>query len=164
MKEHPILFSPPMVRAILEGRKTQTRRSIENKRCGNWGAGHRLWVRETYACEDKGYVYLADGKYGATRWVPNIFMPRIASRITLEVTEIRVQRLQDISGEDALAEGVVVPRCGCEICSRLSQMCPADQSAHILAFAEFWDSINEKNQPWSFNPFVYAFNFNVIEQ
>jgi hypothetical protein len=177
-KERPILFSGPMVRALLEGRKTQTRRAVRLDgtasrpagygTCVVLGNGHgwraewpdhpgwrvpvkcpygvpgdRLWVRETWSRDSKDVypcipvVYRADGrisdedrrehvrdcKYEATgmahfeclacpnhgrglRWRPSIHMPRRASRITLEVTEVRVQRLQDISEEDARAEGV----------------------------------------------------------
>jgi hypothetical protein len=167
MKEKPILFSSAMVRAILEGRKTQTRRVVRLEPGGNgygmlcragryievgaygptWipiGGGPRelcprdvwmqyaayqpgdtLWVRETWAEFDKPpkVEYRADCdhyEYGLAtirrddlavprvidRWRPSIFMPRWASRITLEVTDVRVQRVQEISEDDAVAEGV----------------------------------------------------------
>ena len=167
MKERPILFSGPMVLAILEGRKTQTRRvvkpqpdisalkksarDIEFRRMpvlgpthtpAEWGVcqkydkpecvpiycykspygqpGDRLWVRETFTekkvmpIEDRvpgDFVYRADlnekwvSKWAA-QWKPSIHMPRVASRITLEITGIRVERLQDISEADAIAEGL----------------------------------------------------------
>lgn len=158
IKERPILFSGAMVRAILEGRKTQTRRMVKpqpelipeeslhgrkpgscwwpSNRCqamvtldegvmehvGPFGMrGERLWVKEThrYSLPD-AIRYQADDALIVTKppkpivipnhklnhWRPSIFMPRWASRITLEITEIRVQRLQDISEGDAIAEGV----------------------------------------------------------
>jgi len=131
--ERPILFSGPMIRAILAGRKTQTRRVAKLTGAGrvkeagshrNWHLadpdavkacpygtpGDRLWVRETFC--DTGCqraVYRADTavenwKYRI--WRPSIYMPRWASRITLEITDVRLERLQDISEADAAAEGV----------------------------------------------------------
>lgn len=155
MSEHPILMAAPMVRALLDGRKTQTRRVLPQRwihadnmeeactpegeplpgmwmdhyegedadvamvRCPFGVVGDRLWVRETWAADrrapdvDGVYVYRATDEVTLNaqlatpdRWHPSIHMPRRASRITLEVTEVRVQRLQDISEEDAIAEGV----------------------------------------------------------
>ena len=152
MKERPILFSAPMVRAILDGSKTQTRRiwkmpswaewdlqeggeksgnlipkdpesgawySVDEVACPYGKIGDQLWVKETFymseagdpiyrACRDSGLASLVDSvrqRYGE-RWKPSIHMPRWASRIQLEITGIRVERLQDISEEDAMAEGV----------------------------------------------------------
>ncbi len=131
MKERPILFSAPMVRAILAGTKTQTRRVVKAKHLpwldnsvlnfldGKWNQrplpygqpGDRLWVRETSRAheittkEAEADTPLQDG-YGKLR--PSIHMPRWASRITLEVTGVRVERLHDISIADAIAEGVNV--------------------------------------------------------
>lgn len=139
MKERPILFSGAMVRAILENRKSQTRRRVKPQpkpwalndaflewgdgspltlsqlaECGPYGPGMRLWVRETWApWEGNGSatawaVYRADAPdipWTPRRWTPSIFMPRRASRITLEVTDVRVQHVQEISEEDARAEG-----------------------------------------------------------
>lgn len=143
MKERPILFSGPMVRAILEGRKTQTRRRVKgvddlyvgvedgkvwqmdeygdthDVPCPFGVPGDRLWVRETW-CRGRAFVfYRADcpgeGKPSeytdewnapfVDRWHPSIHMPRSASRITLEVVSVRVERLADISDADAKAEG-----------------------------------------------------------
>lgn len=142
-KERPILFSGPMVRALLDGRKTQTRRVVKPQppapvtsayrpflqtdpgqwqgfaeidhlihwygRCPYGIRGDRLWVRETWSLADtpSGYAYAADHLQDTKGWgwKPSIHMPRRASRLTLEVTEVRVQRLQDISREDAIAEG-----------------------------------------------------------
>ncbi|WP_425318520.1 hypothetical protein [Pseudomonas nitroreducens] len=151
MKERPILFSGPMVRAILEGRKTVTRRvmkhqphedasvTVENYNVavvdrhgeqqpgpevfGAWWSdgergcvcpygqpGDRLWVRETYADAGCRLTYKADVDDGAhcvvKKWTPSIHMPRRASRILLEITDVRVERLQDISEEQAIAEGI----------------------------------------------------------
>lgn len=139
--EKPILFSGEMVKAILDGRKTQTRRIIKPQpgaqfdfvACPNWDfwwsngdddspqsihissphgiPGDRLWVKETFYQGD-GIAYRADGEMpekartAGCKWKPSIFMPRKASRITLEITNVRVERLQDISEEDAKAEGI----------------------------------------------------------
>ena len=138
MAERPILFSAPMVRAILAGTKMQTRRAL---RPGTWWTaehgvirmapaglactgfapvacpygtpGDRLWVRETHMDLGACYLYRADASAEqeralvapGQRWRPSIHMPRAASRITLEVTGVRVERLQDISEADARAEG-----------------------------------------------------------
>lgn len=134
MKERPILFSTEMVRAILEGRKTQTRRVIKPQpndirespfvKSGietihgyeikpKYEPGDRLWVRETWhqhSSDDDfctGEIhYRATEICVGTKWIPSIFMPRWASRITLEVTNVRVERVQDISEDDAIAEGI----------------------------------------------------------
>jgi hypothetical protein len=135
IKERPILFSAPMVRAILEGRKTVTRRAVKfpfidraagcelsgneigqeeiRNNCPYGVPGQRLWVRETHSFvpdpeEPAGYsqvLYAADGqRYGKNR--PSIHMFRADSRILLEITDVRVERLQDITEEQAKAEGV----------------------------------------------------------
>jgi hypothetical protein len=142
MKERPILMCAEMVRATLEGRKTQTRRtrgleeinknpdewilSIVNKffvfirngktisfSCPYGQVGDRLWVRETYGLTVKGwsgYYYKADstnsGIYTRIKWRSPMHMPRLASRITLEITALRVERLQEISEADAIKEGI----------------------------------------------------------
>ena len=159
IKERPILFNAPMVRAILEGRKTVTRRAVKiqprtkadigsyglgqpfirnpdvtkpNPECPYGQSGDRLWIRETWYCDhfevmrgpylkpdgldigeaidDGTLVYAADGltPYEADQpiWKPSIHMPRWASRILLEITDVRVERLQDISEDQAKAEGV----------------------------------------------------------
>lgn len=209
MKERPILFSAPMVRAILEGRKTQTRRVVKFEHAedvdvwascgdGSWEMGvhaegstagmgkihcpygvpgDQLWVRETFqgvydckelpCCEDgEGshlrYVYRAtepDGIEGFCRsfhvdgpavWRPSIFMPRQASRLTLEVTGIRVERLQDISEKDATTEG-----------SPLS----SGSYSHRSWFRELWDSLyrGESDCEWADNPWVWVVEFKRIE-
>ena len=73
-----------------------------------------------------------------------------------------MQRLQEISGEDALAEGITIERCGCEVCAHSSALCPADASSAIQEFAHLWDSINAKRAPWSSNPWVWALTFKRV--
>jgi hypothetical protein len=189
MKERPILFSGPMVRAILDGSKTQTRRVVKDAqpagigRChwSNTGWAHlrlsggcscqpvhrphgtpgdRLWVRETWQHNigngppiiyraDHGAaqsVYEADLATGAWKvavsgWRPSIFMPRIASRILLEITDVRVQRLQEISDEDARAEGY-----------DRSHAFPREW------FALLWERIHGPGS-WHANPWVWAITF-----
>lgn len=195
-KERPILFSGPMVRAILEGQKTQTRRvvkpqpikqhhiahlndpgwssifhvltnravTVETLSCPYGQLGDRLWVREPWAeGRASGLIYyLADEgmkyKKGACfdRWRPPIFMPKKHSRITLEVTGVRVERLHDISEEDARAEGVAaisvadVPR----------QAAWSDRQD----FSRLWDSINAKRGfGWEKNPWVWVVEFGKCE-
>lgn len=201
MSERPILFSGPMVRAIIEGRKTQTRRLLSERHayhfldgvgdlalCPYGEPGDRLWVRETWAPCD----YVVDGvrredptciAYAAGRaarriegdgscdidtrvfgwdnvtWRPSIHMPRWASRITLRVTSVRVERLQAITGADVVAEGVSVDRCPCEPCGMTSEMCPGTETDHIMAFAQLWDSINGKRASWASNPWVWVVGF-----
>lgn len=157
-RERPILFSGPMVRAIQDGRKTQTRRAVKLRKGQEiehgavfsatdpfwmvWPygkAGDRLWVRETWALirpwEDSSpepwlgpipkekpagwvVVYREGGEFDdhfddrGFNWRPSIFMPRWASRTTLEITDIRIERLHDISEENAIAEGFDIKTCG----------------------------------------------------
>ena len=225
MKERPIIMSAPMVRALLEERKTQTRRVLnpqpshdqyhvwrgrvtrdEEHRMWCWKdlaleniwdfpngedrkelalhcpygvPGDRLWVREAFLIDDRTLItgplprvepnldwqdctyYRADGECceqipecacaeydGKTPWRPSIFMPRWVSRITLEITDVRVQRLQEISEEDAIAEGYEVAF-GPGMFSR--------------AFDSFWDSINAKKHPWASNPWVWAITFRGVD-
>jgi hypothetical protein len=134
MKEKPILFNTHMVRAILDNRKTQTRRIIKpqpigplEKLCFCWSwadtgsrdpefgghygfscphgkPGDRLWVRETFHLSGDVSIYRADCDPSVTvRWTPSIFIPRSASRIALEITDVRVERLQAIYESDAIA-------------------------------------------------------------
>lgn len=177
MKERPILFSGPMVRALLAGQKTQTRRIVKEVHCKDSGVtlapceiagevnggdyrlcpygafGGRLWVRETHYVQSAGYadgsgkliLYKADGD-APTTWTPSIHMPRWASRITLEVTGVRVERLQEISAADAVAEG-------CQSCT------PYDQ------FRALWSFIHTADGPngWAANPWVWVISFKVLE-
>jgi hypothetical protein len=223
-KERPILFNGEMVRAILEGRKTQTRRVVKphpdlHERKHRWAfvidqgelkygkapwrksdphnfyvengikcpfgkPGDRLWVRETFSetdcacsgdplyrnqciyCKGKGYglAYRADvgkSEYYPFKWRPSIHMPRWASRITLEITDVRVERLNDISEEDAKAEGVF----GYSSESGTSGWGEDDPSGKVQvpyvykrkwAFKHLWNSVYGT---WKENPFVWAITF-----
>lgn len=193
MKERPIIFSGPMVRAILEGRKTQTRRLIKLRHgadvvvvdgrvwkparvdyagfvdCPYGQPGDRLWVRETFCpdwCEKP--IYKADGgsaiDAGYSRepkWKPSIFMPRAASRITLEVTGVRVERIQDISDADAQAEGVERYGRGWK-----RYFFPVEPHSAwefpVNSFASLWDSINLVRAPWASNPWVWVIEFKRV--
>lgn len=163
MKEHPIIFSSEMVKAILCGHKTQTRRVIKKHSiplgvedcltlCPYGQVGDRLWCRETwYSSPDKkemyGYVADKDIPHGkAYRILPSIHMPRWASRITLEITEIRVERIREISITDIIAEGFY-PHPGWP-----NQM-----------FDKYWDSINaQRGYSWESNPWVWVINFKKV--
>jgi hypothetical protein len=170
-----------MVRAILDGKKSQTRRvakcdgnpfhsasgawvamnakkgEITEMRCPYGEPGDRLWVRETWAAspapwtEPTGVVYRAcDNRtdYGGP-WKPSIFMPRFASRISLKITEVRLEGLNDISPEDAAAEGWPGPDERNSIASAYP----------IGWYARLWDSINGKRAPWDSNPWVWVVCF-----
>lgn len=168
MKEHPILFSGPMVKAILEGRKTVTRRL--SKKWLKVKAGDGLWVRETWAPfdrvavadQDKNMIfYRADDERKLETdgvWKPSIHMPRWASRITLETTEdARVERLQDITESEAVAEGCVP----CEFWTEHG-ICPSDCGAAVNDFRNLWDSLHAKDAPWSSNPEVVRVAFRRV--
>lgn len=227
MKEHPILFNGEMVRAILEGRKTQTRRVIKpqptiiakdayftrgldvprNKsgldsgcdiKCPYGVPGDKLWARETFVIEtnvglgsdckppfDDGrplnWVNNFEGDdsweqchYRATdpapelayddyddtqcRWRPSIHMPRWASRINLKITDIRVERVQDISDEDVIAEGI-------ETSPEYRDGVPFVDLRYVIKdFHKLWDSINEKRgYGWDKNPFVWVVEFKITK-
>jgi len=182
MKERPILFGGEMVRAILDGSKTQTRRVIKPQpdeawtmqgpcvinghyadgpcksdlRCPYGKSGDRLWVKETFMPLTKGFAYRADGlineKFPGINWQPSIFMPRSASRIMLEIESIRVERVQDISEEDAIAEG-----CGYYDKPDDFPLLP------LQDFCDLWDSINEKRGfGWKDNPWVWVIEFQAV--
>lgn len=208
MKERPILFSAPMVRAILAGMKTQTRRIVkpegadhimqfigaDNRPTGEWGwcisprvisdhifcpygqPGDRLWVRETWAaphsddarpprsihCDWTQIHYAATEERGGLMWRPSIHMPRWASRITLEITGVRVERLHDISEDDAKAEGAwgpddsivnqVAAHFGCE-----------PMGVHpSLAYRMAWEQINGAGS-WDANPWVWVVEFKHLK-
>jgi hypothetical protein len=184
-KERPILFSGEMVRAILDGRKTQTRRIVKDenlptvyhgakivvpqwyaeKNCPYGQPGDRLWVRETWAYTDQslnvepGYVYRATDPDWETmegwKWKPSIFMPRAASRITLEVTDVRIERLHDIGIIDLLAEGMQ-PTWNGE--SSPGVKCEGE----FEQFAELWSKINGEDS-WDANPWVWVVSFKRID-
>lgn len=221
MKARPILFSSPMIRALLESRKTQTRRAVkpltkthpiknlaEHGRDGrgytgifndptSWGfpyaedgedmaladwvgclcqygkPGDLLWVRESITTRDKGDglvfdqpFYRADvtDPYGfcfttddgpryveQLKWTPSIHMPRAASRLTLRITDVRVQRLQDISEADAHAEGCAAAIVGNRF------------AGYATSYAKLWESINGPGS-WTENPWCWAVSFEVIKQ
>lgn len=203
MKKHPIIFSSEMVQAILDGRKTQTRRvikpqpkdDIEKHFTGHWisglvddsyervhicsygQVGDRLWVRESWATEkifdsmsakqieDTGVGTIPfwykvndwqidrDGQIRG-RWRTGRFCPHWASRITLEITEIRVQRLQEITEGDAMSEGVN---------SHLELNKDGWRTA-IDDFKDLWDSINiKRGYGWGINPWVWVISFKRLD-
>lgn len=201
MPDRPILFSGPMILALLDGRKTQTRRvlkvpgimggrypilppeeaielepgefargifhyastgALSGPYQIGFAVGDRLWVRETWAkvgdepddihaCPDMRIpaYYRADMvDPERQRWRPSIFMPRWASRLTLTVTDVRVERLRDISEADAIREGVTLIEDSLE--------------DPVAAFKALWESINTApGKRWEDNPFVAALSFTV---
>ncbi|WP_145548504.1 ASCH domain-containing protein [Yersinia massiliensis] len=182
MKERPILFNAEMVKAILSGRKTQTRRIISEKTlhlfdvAASAGECHplevrdersksyysefcplgkpddQLWVRETFGDCGVRLVYRSDSDDGAAcmvkRWTPSIHMPRWASRINLLITGVRVERLRDISEQDASAEGVLAN----------------EYSAARHVFGALWQSIYgaDNSKSWQGNPWVWVIQFEQI--
>lgn len=215
MGERPILFSAPMVRALLAGAKTQTRRLVKlrgaesidetdaigcywpwSPEADDWAPcpygrpGDRLWVKETFNLgrpvrNGEGIVedecmwlgrlpkedprkqafmskwcvgYAADGCEG--RMWPSIFMPRWASRITLEVTAVRVERLQAISDEDAMAEGAAwrISPDGDLAGAFDTADTPIGYRAH---FQSLWESINGA-ESWTANPWVWVVSFKRV--
>lgn len=185
MRERPIIFSPPMVRALLAGTKTQMRRVVKPRPmpAGGWAVaarprgfelvhwdndeqewraiacpygqpGDRLWVRETWGHFERSpkpgdrIYYRADGECVALEpWRPSIHMPRWASRITLEITDVRVERLQDISAQDCVAEGVRTT-----MREHDAVMDLRDQ------YGDLWESINGPGS-WDANPWVWVVEF-----
>lgn len=200
-KERPILFSASMVRAILAGRKTQTRRlakgpvveSLNHPQvdprqilhaCPYGAPGDRLWVRETWCPVYHGSYepwprkektpesfhfafiqYNADYQFGGSDydgfWRPSIHMPRWASRITLEITGVRVQRLNDISDSDALAEGVSKNDHGNYWVGEFSN-CAGFGS--VSSFHSLWSTIHASDGPngWAANPWVWVVEFKRV--
>ncbi|AUV36909.1 hypothetical protein [Klebsiella pneumoniae] len=192
--ERGMIFNAEMVRAILDGRKTQTRRPIKWKQtrftevgeredgskwpwsedaehaCDFWhpcpfgAVGDRIWVRETWADtgasapdlklyranypEHVPSIYENVPPAKEIRWTPSIHMPRTASRILLEITDVRVERLRSMSQDDARAEGVI------------AASGPMEAG---LAFRELWDSIYGE-ESWKANPWVWVIKFKRIEE
>lgn len=162
MAEQPILFSGRMVRAILAGQKTQTRRTDKRQNDGPYfgvedgqawrmddagqphprpcpygGAGDRLWVRETWReCEDGRIEFAADNPDCDGLWRSPIFLPRSASRITLEITSTRIERLQEITDADVIAEGF----------------------AERADFVATWNDLHGEGA-WKLNPWVWVIEF-----
>lgn len=212
VEEHPILFSTEMVRAILDGRKTQTRRVIKPQplewatrfekapfrdsafiigKEGDWLqmtedaysirrlgkcpygiTGDLLYVRETWKMIGRPYipqnvVYRADdtANHPGAKWKPSIHMPKKFARIWLEVKAVRVERLQDITEEDARDEGAVFddepcdhPRHGCKEIG-----CAG--TGYRLGFANLWHKTYAKRgYGWDTNPWVWVIEFERIER
>ncbi|TAY66513.1 hypothetical protein ELG88_09540 [Rhizobium leguminosarum] len=212
MTDRPILFSAPMVRALLAGRKTQTRRTLGQfdvfrlsdgseapvsclqiegqplprvtigrvviERKLKAAVGDRLWVRETWQGLSFGDYQptkssQCEVRYAATDpcadldveargypWRPSIFMPRWASRLTLTVTDVRVERLQDISEEDAIAEGaaLVYP-------NAMGGPYVESEEPNVLVtpygwYRRLWDQINGAGA-WDANPWIAAYTFTL---
>lgn len=195
MKARPILFSRPMIRAMLDGRKTQTRRIVkarhfredhgedsagqcigtgwfpELRLCPYGKPGDLLWVREGFAASwdtDTGkrscvMWYRADFDdpwWLDARWEPSIHMPRWASRLTLRITDVRVEELQDISEEDARWESIGLRTADDFDGDRLA-MTRAVCRSRRDGFAMLWDSINGPGS-WDSNPWVWALTFEPI--
>ena len=198
MAERPIIFSGPMIRALLAGKKTMTRRIIKGDPArvywhpvvvagyGGWvdehgrpvgcpyGApGDRLWVRETIDYDaGRGHFYKATGMYVGPlldyerepppanglpcRAIPSIHMPRWASRITLEITGVRVERPQDISDSDAEAEG-------CNPRQPLMASGIVIPGQWRLGYRDLWEQIHGTGS-WNTNPWVWVLNFKRVEQ
>lgn len=225
MKERPIIFNTSDVQAILDGRKTQTRRevkgagldwlnsgfepkyvaAVENNLCPFGQPGDRLWVREAFGYEvrsvggtpheqlvyraskpDAVHCYDCNGMEQPMKWRPSIHMPRAESRILLEVTKVRIERLHDISEDDAVKEGVVFTDFGLTCFHQGSPRdvgsCPAPDSHHqkrngwywekadhqdlcyskaSYAFQALWNSIYDN---WGSNPWIWVVEFKVIQQ
>ncbi len=195
VSERGMIFNAEMVRALLDGRKTQTRRIIKDctvgrdpiskfikigkkfigcypedvpeliRECCPYGVpGDRIWVRETWAeagasapdlklyranyPEHVPSIYENVPPAEEIRWTPSIHMPRTASRILLEITDVRVERLRSMSQDDARAEGVI------------AASGPMEAG---LAFRELWDSIYG-DESWNSNPWVWVIKFKRIEE
>lgn len=215
MKERPIIFNGEMVSAILDGRKTQTRRMVKPQRSGpawtvkptqepryarhshDWwlptgtapysalpscpygATGDRLWVRETFRLFDKyqecgcsdfpcncpshnSPIYRASNNDCEDKWTPSIHMPRSACRLVLEITGVRVERLGDISNEDAKAEGVTP---ACELLPNIpdAYLTPkGDFATAKVAFQRLWESIYGA-ESWQANPWVWVIEFRRVK-
>lgn len=202
MKERGVVFNDDMVRAILEGRKTQTRRPVKNVRADNClvirkptkkrngvythvmdapghglcpfgNVGDRIWVRETFNAfwldndviqEIKDGVSLAselcdykadysDSSKPAEGWTPSIHMPRWASRILLEITDVRVERLHDMSEADAKAEGA----------SPVTYKITPPEAVYRVGFGDIWRGIYGQEN-WLSNPWVWVIEFKRIKE
>lgn len=210
MKERGMIFNAEMVRAILDGRKTQTRRIVKlqpdedglakvtngpwvdtserNYRCPFGDVGDRIWVRETFQgplfdyeqmeayLEDSSRFekpefcqYAADGGHRPEYqdaddnlrhgWRPSIHMPRWASRILLEITDVRVERLNSIHDVDAMREGIQ----NLTTCSHADFGIPGVVNAQhpVRAFQLLWESIYGADN-WKANPWVWVIEFKVV--
>lgn len=200
MVDRPIIFSGPMIRGLLAGRKTQTRRVARSSApyaapARQFEVGDRLWVRETVACgacapsrpsywapsfwrreqgtprNPSGLWYAADGLEPEKmitergKWVPSIHMPRWASRLTLIIESVRVERLLDIGEEDSKAEGVqfepsIAPDAHRYFVELGDGECATGWTARE-AFSDLWHVIHGPGS-WAANPWVRAIGFRVI--
>lgn len=213
MKSRPILFSAAMVRAILDGSKTQTRRVVKPqpsiplrsedttisgrssaeeaweqilKWCPYGQPGDRLWVRETWGiydgdgmpydypngipktCPDGFHAsYPADDESGIIgdvfKWRPSIHMPRWACRIELEIVSVRVERLQEISEEDAIAEGVSPVNGARGEDDIATGNFPTATPWPVRRYALLWNSINGDTNAWESNPYVWVVEFRRVQ-
>ena len=188
VKERGMIFNDEMVRAILGGNKTQTRRIVEEKfygravaaellakHCPYGQPGDRIWVRETYRVHGKAtdvatLVYRASVRNSWTeqthrvpvdvcnkpvseKWTPSIHMPRWASRILLEITDVRVERLRDMSEADAKAEGA----------SPAMYKITPPEAVYRVGFGDIWRSIYGQDN-WLSNPWVWVIEFKRIQE
>lgn len=215
MKSSPISFVTPMVRAVKEGRKTQTRRVVNPqytskaqhlKKCDDgkfrwwiegaeapqpgevkcpYGAvGDTLWLKETWKPNGDSFLYRADDEAIEGPWKSSRFMPRSASRILLEITDIRVERVQEISDDNAFDEGVESYESGIADTGDSEYFCrnylaregdasdpwfvwfgyDGGDSPERSSFRSLWDSINAKRGlGWDENPLVWVIVFKVVE-
>lgn len=205
MKYIPILFSTPMVQAILEGRKSMTRRAVKDPHvlsclsegtlpsyfnsydhvfCKYGKPGDILWVREKWRKNDTptGYPYhfYTDDDYtnkDNEKWRPSIFMPKDACRIFLQVTDVRVERLQDINTEDAVKEGIAcvskdggrnykfgIPDAdGYPGSGEVGWKWQDWQATPTQAFEHLWKKING-DESWSNNPWVWCITFKKVDR
>ncbi|HAK9340445.1 MULTISPECIES: hypothetical protein [Escherichia] len=188
VKERGMIFNDEMVRAILGGNKTQTRRIVEEKfygravaaellakHCPYGKPGDRIWVRETYRVHGKAtdvatLVYRASVRNSWTeqthrvpvevcnkpvseKWTPSIHMPRWASRILLEITDVRVERLHDMSEADAKAEGA----------TPATYKITPSEAVYRVGFGDIWRSIYGQDN-WLSNPWVWVIEFKRIQE
>lgn len=190
-RSRPILFSDPMVRAIFDGRKTQTRRVVNtggerlrhldyNHRkdreaflavCPYGVVGGRLWVRETWAENDGEFFYRAtfdpeSQDKGDVPWSPSIHMHRDACRLELEITDVRVELLEKISESDAIAEGCIkLPASG-----RITDVPGGQYGGRLWPtakawFRELWDEIYAaRGYGWKHCPYVWVISFKICKQ
>ena len=187
MRIKPILFSTPMVRAILDGRKTMTRRVVKPQPIANdqgvywinppypFEPNNILWVRETVYFEtfyrpagEGDWIYRADNIDYPTipgHWKPSIFMPKDACRIWLRVTDVRAERVQDITNNDAIKEGCAGAECDCLRIGRSWMGCESCmntgwQEPPVVEFMQLWDDLNAKRgYSWDANPWVWVISF-----
>jgi hypothetical protein len=203
MKEKPIIFSSPMVRAILNGTKTMTRRIVKpqpkyplrekngrwyeyseqpiaDKMCNSpWGheylcpytVGQILWVRETFSKTlNEDYIYRADPVFDGCgkgdiswKWTSPIFLPRLAARIILKVTNVKVEWLQDITEEDAIAEGFENRLSIIDGLTRELMEKAANDPAKAN-FIRLWNNLdrNHTGYDWEDNPWVWVIEFGMV--